>query len=163
MNSNLKVKGQFKVEHFRKGVKIGEYEFPNGIVNEGLNKILDVMFHDATKIATWYIGLVNNAGFTAYNAADTMASHAGWSEWTSYDEANRVEWTEGAASGKSITNATPVTFTISATGTIRGLFVCSENTKSGTTGTLWSTADFASTVNVVDDDEINVTYTVNAV
>jgi len=161
-SGRLKLKGMFHVEHFRKGKLIGTYDFKNAVVDDGLDKILDVMFHDVTKIATWYIGIVNNAGFTGYAAGDNMGGHGGWTEWTSYDEANRVTWTEGAASGQSITNATPVDFTMSASGTVRGLFLTSNNTKSGTTGTLWATADFASTVTVADDDVLKVTYTINA-
>ena len=158
----MKLRGKFHVEHYRKGKLIGTYDFKNGITNGGLDKLLDVMFHDDTKVATWYIGIVNNAGFSTYAAADTMGSHAGWTEWASYDEANRQTWAEDAASGQSITNSTPAVFTISASGTVRGLFITSDNTISGTSGTLWSTADFGSTVTVADDDVLQVTYTVNA-
>ena len=49
----LDPRGRFVVEHFRNGVKIGQYEFPNGITNEGKNKLLDVMFHGTTAITTW--------------------------------------------------------------------------------------------------------------
>ena len=159
---NLKATGMLIVEHRRKGELIGKYKFSNGITDAGLNKILDVMFHDATKITPWYIGLIDNAGFTALAVADTMGSHAGWVECVAYDEATRIEWTEGAAAGKVITNASPVDFTISDTKTIYGLFITSDSDKSGTTGTLWSTAALTVPVAVADDDVLSVTYSVTA-
>ena len=68
--SDLTPHGHFKVEHWRDGKLIGEYEFPNGVTDEGKKKILDVMFHDATKVSTWYIGLIDGASFSALDATD---------------------------------------------------------------------------------------------
>ena len=160
--SGLRFRGMFNIEHIRDGKIIGRYDAKNGVVDEGLNKILDVMFHATTQLGTWYLGLIDNAGFTAVAAADTMASHAGWAENEDYSEATRIEWAEGAASGKSITNATPETFNIDATAVIRGCFIVSNNTKGGSTGTLWATALFAAAVNVNNGDQLKVTYTINA-
>ena len=158
----FKLKGRYKIEHFSKsGEKKGEYFLDNGVTTVGKNHILDVEFHAATQVTTWYIGLIDNSGYSALADGDTMSSHAGWNEFTTYDESTRQEWTEGAASSGSITNSTPVTFTISGSGTIKGLFVVSNSTKSGTTGTLWATGTFASTVPVVDNDVFKVTYTVS--
>lgn len=157
----LKVSGKFIAEHWRNGKKINEYEFKNGVTDEGINKLLDVMFHGVAAIATWYIGLIDDYGYSALAAADTMSSHAGWAECTEYDEAARQEWVEDAASGLSITNTTLATFTINATTTLKGMFLSSGSAKSGTTGTLWCTGLFASgDVSVVDDDVIKVKYTV---
>jgi len=155
------VRGKFKIEHIRDGKVIAEYEFPNGIVDVGLNHILDTEFHNQAAVATWYLGLVDNASWTAFAAADIMSSHAGWIENSDYDEATRPEWTEGAAAARTITNAVTVDFTISATVTIKGIFVTSVNTKGGSTGILWATAAFGSTVAVVDNDVLKVTYTVS--
>jgi len=162
MRNELKFKGKFQIEHIRKGKVINKFDLNNGVVDEGLDAILDIMFHDATKISTWYIGLVDNSGFTGFSSSDTMSSHSGWNESTAYTESNRVEWTEGAASGQSITNSTPVTFNMNATATIKGIFIVSNNTKGGTSGTLWSTAAFASTVSVNNGDQLKITYTLNA-
>jgi hypothetical protein len=154
-------RGSFHVEHYRAGQLLGRFRVPNGITDVGMNTLLDVMFHGVSAITTWYIGLVNNSGFSSFANADTMASHSGWTEFTSYDEANRVTWPEDAAATRSISNTTTADFTISATGTLHGIFVTSDNTKSGTTGTLWSTAAFSSNVSVVDNDVIKITYTVS--
>ena len=162
MRTAVKMRGKFHVEHFRNGQRIGVYDFKNGIVNVGLDAILDIMFHDATKISTWFLGLVDEDTFTAYAAADTMGSHAGWDELTIYDEVTRPEWTEGAAASQAITNSTPVTFTMNNAGSVRGIFLTSNNTISGTTGTLWATADFAAPVSVIAADELKVTYTIEA-
>lgn len=159
--SLLFARGKFHVQHYRDGQLLGAWDVPNGITDAGMNSLLDIMFHGSTQITTWYIGLVNNSGFSSFANADTIASHAGWTEFTSYDEANRVTWTEDAASARSISNTTTADFTISATGVVHGIFVVSENTKGGTTGTLWSTAAFTSNVSVQDNDVLKITYTVS--
>ena len=163
MDNRMNMKGAFKVEHRdADGELKGVYDFPNGIVDEGLDSILDVQFHGSSQIATWYIGLVDNSGWTTWADADTLASHAGWSESTDYTEANRVEWTEGAASSRSMTNAVTCDFSINANGNMKGIFVSSNNVKStGNTGTLWSTAAFSSVVAVANGDTLKVTYTIS--
>jgi hypothetical protein len=163
MDQKAKLKGRFVVEHRdRDGELKGTYEFPNGIVDEGLNHILDTQFHATAQITTWYIGLVDNSGWTAFADADTLSSHAGWSESTAYTEANRVTWAEDAASSRSISNSTTADFSINATGNLKGIFVSSNNVKStGNTGTLWSTAAFSSVVATANGDTLKVTYTVS--
>lgn len=165
------VHGMFHVEHWRGGKMIGKYEVPNLIVNQGKNKLLDVMFHAITQITTWYLALVDGAGSPTVAAGDTYAQingTNGWDEFTSYDETTRQEWTEGAAASQSITNASPVVFTISATGTVYGLFLVGGGTAPFTKndaaggGTLWNAVQFTSgSVAVVDNDQLKVTYTVN--
>jgi hypothetical protein len=164
--NKLELKGRFpKIEHYNAaGELIGTYDMLNGIVDEGKDLILDVMFNDGVAIAqaSWYIGLLDLSGFTALADDDTMASHSGWNEFTSYSEANRVAWGPGSASSESVTNSSPATFNVSGSGTVKGVFVTSNNTKSGTSGTLWATALFASDVPVSNGDQLKVTYTVSA-
>lgn len=164
-NDNVKLKGRFKVEVTRKDTgKIDTYEFDNDIVNLGKNYILDVMFHDQTQIAgsAWCIGLISSSGYSALAAADVMNSHAGWTEFTSYSQSTRVAWGAGSPSGQAITNGTPAQFDITATGTLKGVFITSQNTKSGTSGTLWATALFSADVPVNNGDQIKITYTVSS-
>jgi hypothetical protein len=177
----LQPRGRFVVEHFRKGEKIGHYEFPNGIANEGKNKLLDVMFHGVSAITTWWLGLIDNAGYSALAATDTYANinqtGNGWDEFTNYTDAGnggsastRPEWTEGAASGQAITNGSPVVFDITDSGTVKGLFLVggaanaqnkSDYQASG--AVLWATALFNSgDVPVSNGDQLKVTYTVSA-
>ena len=90
-----------------------------------------------------------------------MSSHAGWNEFTSYTEGNRVAWGPGSASSQSVTNSTPATFNINGSGTVKGVFIVSNNTKSGTAGTLWATALFGADVPVTSGDQLKITYTVS--
>lgn len=160
--SKIGLRGRFHIQHFdREGRLKGVYRVPNGIVDEGLNHILETEFNGGTPVTTWYIGLVNNSGFTAFANADVMNSHAGWAESAAYDEATRPEWTAGTAASRSITNASTVDFSINATVTLRGIFITSNSTKSGTTGILWSTAAFSSNVSANNGDTLKVTYTVS--
>lgn len=158
--SPLKFGGRFHVEHIRDGKVIGTYEMDNGIVDAGLNNILDVHFHAGTQITTWYIGLINVAG-ASYSNADTMASHT-WTEFTNYQGTDRLAWTEGDPAARSITNGTTVDFTIdTAGGTLDGIFITSNQPQGGATGTLWATALFTADVPVVIGDTLKITYTVS--
>jgi hypothetical protein len=161
--SDFKPKGFFTVEHLDKDGNIkGIYKMPNGVTNVGKDHVLNTQFNAGTPVNPWFIGIIDNSGFTALAAADTMASHAGWNEFTTYSEATRVDWAEDAASGQAISNSTPATFNITGSGTLNGVFLNSISTKSGTTGTLWATASFASTIPVVNTDQLKITYTVTA-
>ena len=138
------------------------YEVPNGIVDVGLNHILETEFNGGAQISTWYIGLVDNSAFSAFADADTLSSHAGWSEFTSYTESNRVTWGVGTAATRAISNSSTADFSINASGNLKGIFVSSNNVKStGNTGTLWSTAAFSSVVATANGDTLKVTYTVS--
>lgn len=160
LSSLARPRGRFHVEIVRQGRVIYAEDFDNGIVDEGLNYLLEAgFFNAATGVDTWFIGLVNNSGFTSFSNGDTLASHGGWTEFTAYDEVNRVSWGPGTPASRAITNTTPAAFTINSSGTLKGILVASVNT--GTAGILWSTAAFASPVAVVSTDEVNVTYTVS--
>lgn len=162
MNDKTILTGRLVFEHFRQGKLIDREEFHNGITTAGKNSLLDVYFRAQTQITAWYLGLIDNAGFSALSAADTMSSHAGWTESTAYSDSTRQQWVQSAASSGSITNGTAATFNINGTATLYGTFVTSVSTKGGTTGTLWSTAAFSSTKAVINGDQVKLTYTVNA-
>ncbi len=165
IRSKLEPKGQFTLEHFNsEGKLLNKFSMPNGITNEGKDHILDTEFGDGTQVASagWFIALIDLSGFTALADADTMASHGGWNEFTSYSEATRVAWGPGSASSQSITNAAAATFNITGSGTVKGVFVPTNNTKSGTSGVLWATALFAADVPVSNGDQLKITYTVSA-
>lgn len=158
-------RGEFHIEHTDKDGNLkGIYKVPNGITNVGKNYILDTMFNDGVQIAnnSWFIGLVDASGFTALADTDTMSSHGGWNEFTSYSDATRIAWGSGAASGQSTTNGTPATFNVNGSGTVKGVFITSSNTKAGTAGTLWATALFSADVPVTNGDQLKITYTVSA-
>lgn len=143
----------------------------NLVVNVGKIDILDKYFTGSTYTAVWYLGLVDGASTPTYNAADTMASHAGWTENTGYAAATRPAPTWGSATatgggagsagtGSKATTATA--FSINATSTIAGAFLTTVNTKGGTTGTLYSAGSFTGgNRSVTSGDTLNVTYTAN--
>ena len=160
--NNLNVSGKFRVVCFdRDGSEKWSHDLPNGIVDVGLHYLLEASFRAGAAISTWYVGLIDNAAFSALANADTMASHAGWTESVAYTQATRPAWTAGVAATRTMTNAVSVDFSMNATAVIRGLFINSNNTKSGTTGTLWSTAAFGTNAPVADGDTLKITYTVS--
>lgn len=164
LSDKLDFRNPLVMNHFRGGKLLGSYNFFNDITNVGKNNIFDVFFNSGTQTAaaSWVLSLINESGFSAVAPTDTMASHGGWTEWTSYTQSTRVAWGSGAASGQSVTNATPATFNINAAGTLKGVFVTTVNTKAGTTGILWATALFGADVPVSISDELKITYTVSA-
>lgn len=155
----IQLEGHFTVEHFREGKKIGEYHLQNGITDIGQNTLLDIMFETTAKISNWYIGLIQDGGYTGLSDSDTMSSHSGWTEFTGYDESNRVLWDTDAATGGAISNSTTVDFSINTGDTLKGVFCVSDNTKSGTSGILWATALFTSDIPVLNGDTLKITYT----
>jgi len=156
----MKMQGKFTVKQFRQGKLIRDIVLSNGITIVGKNHILDVMFHGTSASSPWYVGLVDNSGFTGFNENDTMSSHGGWTELEDYSESNRQAWDENAASGKIMDSASESEFSMDDTKTVKGIFIASNNTKGGSTGVLWSTAAFDSTVDVVNGDTLRVTYEV---
>ena len=138
-------------------------EEDNLVVNVGLQYMAGSALTGTTQVTTWYLGLITGPGVTT-NAADTMSSK-GWTEFTGYSNANRVTASFTAATNANpsvVTNSgTPANFNINASGTVGGAFLTSNNTKSGTTGTLFSEKAFSSPGDrsVVSGDIIAVTYT----
>ena len=140
-------------------------ESKNLVVNAGLQYMAGSALTAVTQITTWYLGLYGAAASNTPAAADTMASHAGWTEITPYSNANRVTAVLATATTANPSVATnvssPAVFNINDTATVGGAFLTSSNTKSGSTGTLFSAADFGSPGDrsVVSGDTLSVTYT----
>lgn len=137
----------------------------NLVVNAGLKDMNDKYFLGSNYTAAWYIGLYGAASTNNPAAGDTMASHAGWTEVTPYSNATRPVASFAAATTADpsvITNsASPAVFNINATATVGGAFLTSNNTKGGSTGILFSAADFAAPGdrNVTSGDTLSVQYT----
>lgn len=161
-------KGVYKIQcHDAQGNLKWEAESPNLVVNGGLQDMNAKYFTGSSYTATWYLGLYGAGSSNNPAATDTMSSHAGWTENTSYSQSTRPTCTFGTpttANPSVATNsASPATFSMNATTTIGGAFLTSNNTKSGTTGTLYSAADFSSPGDrsVVSGDTLSVTYTLS--
>lgn len=118
--------------------------FANIVPNVALNAILDILYGATAKWTALYVFLVTGPGSgNTYAAGDTMSSHSGWTEAVPYSDATRPAATFGSASSQSISNsASPATFNINATATLAGCGLATNNTKSGTTGTLVSAGNF---------------------
>ena len=134
----------------------------NLVVNVGLDDILDKYYKGSTYTAAHYVGLVSATPTIA--AADTMASHAGWTEIADYSESVRQTLTLGTVSSQSVSNtASKAVFSINGTASVGGAFVTTNDTKSGTTGTLVGAAAFTTgNRSVLSGDTLNVTVTLSA-
>jgi hypothetical protein len=141
-----------------------EEKNPNLVVNEGLEDMNNKYFTGSTYTAAWYLGLITGPGSgTTIAAADTLASHTGWTEYSDYT-GNRKSVTFAAASlaDPSVidNSASPSAFVITAPGgTVAGAFLASVDT--GSAGILFSASDFQSPGDraVVAGDTLSVTYT----
>lgn len=132
---------------------------PNLVTNEGLQHILDTEFTGGTAVTTWYVGLTDNSPTPA--AADTLASHTGWTEFDEYT-GDRKEWVETRSSQQLSNSASVASFAITgAGGGVGGAFLCSA--ASGTSGTLMSVAALSGGNRAVAaDDTVELTYTFSA-
>lgn len=162
---SIGVGGHFVVECYDKDGNLKWQDTAeNGVTNTALNDVLNVYIEASSQTTSWYTGLVDNAGFTGFAAGDTAASHSGWSESTAYSNSTRIQWSPGSASSQAITNSSTMDFSINTNSTvIKGLFIISNSTKGGTSGTLFSTAAFSGgTQSVNSGDTLKVTYTLSA-
>lgn len=162
----LSAKGQYKVVcHDKDGNLKWEAETENLVVNVGLQDMNARYFTGSSYTAAFYLGLYGAAASNSPAAGDTMSSHAGWTEVTAYSQSTRPACTFGTpttANPSVATNsASAATFSINGTTTVGGAFLTTNNTKGGTTGTLFSAADFQSPGDrsVVNGDTLTVTYT----
>jgi hypothetical protein len=138
---------------------------PNLVVNTGLQAMNTQFFTGSAYTAAWYIGLVNGtSASTTFSGGDTLATHAGWTENSSYTGTRKAA-SFGAATLNDPSNinnsSSAASFTMNANATIAGAFLA--NVASGTTGLLFSAADFQSPGDrtVVSGDVLNITYSFN--
>tara|TARA_R110000868_G_scaffold162915_2_gene394940 strand:+ start:774 stop:1352 length:579 start_codon:yes stop_codon:yes gene_type:complete len=141
-----------------------EEKMHNLVVNQGLQNMVATYLDAATQTTTWYLGLITGPGSgTTIAAGDTLASHAGWTEFTNYTGTRKtaVFGTATTADPSVIDNtASPASFGITgAGGNVAGAFLASVT--SGTSGILFSASDFQSPGDrvVVTGDTLNVSYT----
>ena len=177
MNSKIKYSDNAMAE-IRKNTKCGEGVLLRGIVkavirdkdgnikselygenimtNEGVAYALD----NGIAGGTWYLGLTSATPSPA--AGDTMSTHAGWTEFTAYDEATRQAWTEVRSSLTISNTASPSVYTCDTnSSTVGGAFISTDNTVGGTTGTLLCAVAFTNGNKSLDDnDTITVAYTI---
>ncbi len=141
-------------------------EIDNLVTNEGLDDILEQYFKGSSYNALWYVGLIDNAAFSALAAGDTAAQidgSNGWGELTEYSESVRESLILGSVASQSVDNsASKASFEIIATVTVNGAFLVSSGIKAGTAGVLYGEASFSSTRAMVAGDTLNVTVTLTS-
>ncbi len=170
VNEQAKATGVFTAQCFDKNGNLKwQDEFPNVVTTVGKNLALDTFLAGAAYTVTGpFLGLISSVGYSAVAAADTMASHAGWTEAgvtnapTYTGPRKTAAWSAAAAGSKSLSAALP--FAITGTGTIKGCFLVygatATNAIDGTVGTLYSAGLFTGGDKpVVNTDTLNVSYT----
>lgn len=162
----VRASGKYVVECFDSAGNLKwTSESDNLVVNVGLQYMAGVALTSTAQITSWYLGLYGSGATNSPSAGDTMLSHTGWTEVIAYSEATRPAATFAAATNADpsvVTNtASKATFSMNGSTTVGGAFLTSNNTKNGTTGTLFSAADFQAPGDrsVVSGDVITLTYT----
>ena len=164
-NESARGGGTFHFQCFDKDGNLKwEDSAKNLVVNTGLQDMNTKYFKGVTYSAAWYIGLVTGpASGNTYAAADTLASHSGWTEDTNYSGGNRATATFGTATTADpsvIDNSGSVAvFSITGTTTIAGAFLTDVQSNSSTSGLLFSVSNFTGGDRaVISGDTLNVTY-----
>jgi hypothetical protein len=153
-----------------------EENFPNLVNAIGKQLMLDTLLRgSAYSVVGPYLGLINSGG--TFAAADTMTSHAGWTEFTNYTvsavaQRGTAVFSASTSSGTTPSNittssASAITYTITgAGGTVGGCFLVTGTgavaTLSSTAGTLYSAGNFATAKAVTAGDTVAVTYSTTA-
>lgn len=178
-NETVGIEGVYKVEcRDAAGNLKWEESFPNLVNAIGKQLLLDTLLRTSGTYTTVgpFLGLISGASPT-FTAADTMASHAGWTEFINYTvggSAVRGTAVFGAATSTGTTPsnvttsaASAITYTITSTGgTVGGCFLCTGpgavSTQSSTAGTLYSAGAFATAKVTTAGDTVSVTYSTTA-
>lgn len=160
MNAQVIVGSHWHFECVRQGKVIWTREYDNLVTTAGLNKLLDATFSSGSATPAWYVGLIDEN--PTFAAADTMSSHAGWTENTSYSETVRETLTPGTIAAGSFSNSgSKASFTMNANDTVGGAFLTTSDAKGGTSGTLYAEGSFTGgTETLSSADVLNVTVTV---
>lgn len=154
-----------------------EEKFPNLVNAVGKQLMLDTLLRTTGTYTTVgpFLGLLNSGG--TFTAADTMTSHAGWTEFTNYTVGGSAvrgtaTFAASTSSGTTPTNVTTstasaITYLITgAGGTVGGCFLVTGtgavNTQSSTAGTLYSAGNFSVAKAVTAGDTVAVTYSTTA-
>jgi len=155
-----------------------EEEFPNLVNAVGKELMLDTLLSTSGTYTTVgpFLGLISGSTPT-FLAADTMASHAGWTEFTNYTVGGSpvrgtAVFASATSSGLSPANvttktATAITYTITGGGgTVGGCFLVTgsgaSSTQGNTSGTLYSAGAFGTPKITTAGDTVSVTYSTTA-
>lgn len=178
-NESVGIEGVYHVEcRDAAGNLKWEESFPNLVNAVGKQLLLDTLLRTSGTYTTVgpFLGLISGASPT-FTAADTMASHAGWTEFINYTVGGSAVRGTAVFAASSSTGTTPsnvttsaataITYTITgAGGTVGGCFLCTGSgavsTQSSTAGTLYSAGAFATAKVTTAGDTVSVTYQTTA-
>jgi len=154
-----------------------EEQIPNLVNAVGKQLMLDTLLKGSSyTVVGPFLGLIGGAGPT-FLAADTMSSHAGWTEFANYTVGGSAVrgtavFASATSSGLSPANVTTsaasaITYTITgAGGTVSGCFLVTgsgaSSTINNTSGTLYSAGAFTTAKVTTAGDTVSVTYSTTA-
>jgi hypothetical protein len=151
-------------------------EFPNLVVAVGKELMLDTLLKGSSYTVNGpFLGLIGSS--PTFSAADTMASHAGWTEFVNYTVGGSAVRGTAVFASASSTGSTPsnvtssaataITYTITGGGgTVAGCFLVTgsgaSSTQSNTSGVLYSAGAFSTAKITTAGDTVSVTYSTTA-
>jgi hypothetical protein len=155
-----------------------EESFPNLVNAVGKQLMFDTLLSGSSYTTVGpFLGLISGAGPT-FAAADTMVSHAGWTEFTNYTVGgSAVRGTANFSAAATSSGTTPANVTTKAAaaltytitgggGTVSGCFLVTGtgavSTQNNTSGTLYSAGAFATAKVTTAGDTVSVTYSTTA-
>ena len=171
MKNNALIKTVWDVEHWRKGKLIEKTKDSNIVTDEGLNRILDVMFTGGsqTPLLNWYV-LIYNTNSTP--VAGTTYNIPVFTEETEYDSATRPLWQGGNVAAKSVTNSSNrANFVFNSTSDgntiyggalVGGVGASVTGDTADGSGIMYSASLFDSSKLVANDDTLKITVTLTA-
>jgi hypothetical protein len=177
-NETIGIEGVYHVEcrDVDGNVKWTE-SFPNLVNAVGKQLMLNTLLAGTAYTTTGpFLGLIGTTSPT-FLAADTMTSHAGWTEFTNYTVGGSAVrgtavFAAASSSGLSPANittaaATAITYTITGGGgNVTGCFLVTgsgaSSTLSNTGGTLYSAGAFGTPKATTAGDTVSVTYSTTA-
>lgn len=162
MKDGFSVAGQYYVTCRDENGKVLWRDFiENTLTIVGLTDILSAACNQGTQ-RTWYMGIIKSSSFDEITQDDTMSSHAGWLEETDYSGATRKQWTPLSVATAVCRNTSGIQFQASTALIIKGFFIASDSTKSGTTGILLSAGEFTTARTIPSGASLTVNYTLRA-
>lgn len=151
--------GLYVMTYYHPGGRRGwSFAVPNGVTIPGVNYLLNTGFRGGAKSTTWFLGLIDDSGFSALNPLDTLASHSGWGEFTGIYLGSRPAWAPAAPGAGLMGYTTQALFQITAAGAVRGAFLADRQPTGLSSGILYSTGAMTTGRPVVAGGTLTVGY-----